>query len=309
MPELNIGMNIKRSFLAVWQQYQGLGLVGGMGHATDLIRQILIFPLTLFLPTNLIRYLCHFFCLGFGTFGIYFGLKKYFKFNSIICFLGSLFYLLNFGTIQNFWVAFEPFSWFWAFFPWLIFSLLKYLDNPNRHNLIKFTFLNLLAIPSFYVPTVFIVYLSCISLVIFSKLIINKKINLKSFFIILLINSFWLLSFLYFVKNDISNPQLAFGNQMATEETFLRNQNHGYLSDFLLLRGYYYDFNSNSSSIMDTWKQYYSVPILIIAYIISSFVLLGLIKILISIKKINYSKLSIILIFFLSAIALLKLTT
>lgn len=308
MPELNIGMNIKRSLLAVWQQYQGLGLVGGMGHASDLIRQLIIFPLTIFLPANLIRYIWHFFCLAFGTFGIYFGLKNYFKFSKIICFLSSLFYLLNFGTIQNFWVPFEPFSTFWGFFPWLIFSLLNYLDKPNRHNLIKLVLLNFLAIPSFYVPTVFVVYLICISLIIISKLIINKKINLKSFFIILLINSFWFLPFLYFVKNDIYNPQLAFGNQMATEETFLRNQNRGHLSDFLLLRGYYYDLNSNDSSIMDIWQQHYSVPILITTYLLSSLVLLGLIKILISIKKINYSKLSIILIFFLSATALLSIT-
>ncbi len=33
MPELNIWLNLKRSFSAVWQTYQGLGLVGGMAHS------------------------------------------------------------------------------------------------------------------------------------------------------------------------------------------------------------------------------------------------------------------------------------
>lgn len=307
-PELNIGMNIKRSFLAVWQEYQGLGLVGGMGHASDLIRQLLIWPLTLFLPANLIRYIWHFFCLAFGTFGIYFGLKRYFKFTKIICFLSSLFYLLNFGTIQNFWVPFEPFSTFWAFFPWLIFSLLIYLKQPNRQNLIKLSLLNLLAIPAFYVPTVFIVYLICLSIIIFSHFIFTKKIKLSPLIIIFLLNSFWLLPFFYFIKNDISNPQLALGNQMATEETFLRNQNRGHISDFLILRGYYYDLTNNDASIMDIWQQYFSYPILIIGYLISSIVLLGLVKTIISIKKINPSKLIFILMFFLSAIALLSAT-
>ncbi len=308
IPELNIGMNIKRSILAVWQQYQGLGLIGGMGHASDLIRQILIFPLTLFLPTNLVRYLWHFFCLSLGTFGIYFGLKNYLKFSKTICFLSSLFYLLNFGTIQNFWVPFEPFSTFWGFFPWLIFSLLNYLDKPNRHNLIKLLLVNLLAIPSFYVPTIFIVYSLCLFCILISNLVVNKKINIKSFLMILLVNSFWLLPFLYFVKNDIYNPQLAFGNKMATEETFLRNQNRGHLSDFLLLRGYYYDLNSNDSSIMDIWRQHFSFPILIIGYLISLIVFLGLTKVIISFKENRYFKLGIILIFLLTAIALLSKT-
>ena len=137
MPELNIFMNIKRSLTAVWQQYQGLGLVGGMAHSTDLIRQLIILPFTLILPNSLIRYLWHFFCLSLGTFGIYFGLKNKFKFSRIVCVIASLFYLLNFGTLQNFWAPFEPFSTFWGFFPWLIFSLWNYLDYPKKKNLKK----------------------------------------------------------------------------------------------------------------------------------------------------------------------------
>jgi hypothetical protein len=310
MPELNLGMNIKRSFLAVWQEYQGLGLVGGMGHASDLIRQILIFPLTIFLPTNFVRYLWHFFCLALGTFGIYSGLKKYFKFNRSICFLSSLFYLLNFGTIQNFLAPFEPFSCFWGFFPWLIFALLKYLDHPDRRHLIKLICFNFLAIPSFYVPTIFLVYLICIFIVLFSHFIFTKKIKISPLIIIFLLNSFWLLPFFYFVKNDISNPQLAFGNQMASEETFLQNQNRGHLFDFFLLKGYYYDLPSNGVSIMEPWHQYFSSPIiLIMGYLVSSLVIIGLIKIIFFSKKtFSYVKLSLILLFLLSAIALLSAT-
>jgi len=309
LPELNLGMNIKRSLLAVWQEYQGLGLVGGMGHATDLIRQILILPLTLFLPTDLIRYLWHFFTIALGTFGIFFGLKNHFKFNRPICFLSSLFYLLNFGAIQNFWAPFEPFSTFFGFFPWLIFSLLNYLDHQDHRNLVKLVLINLLAIPSFYVPTIFIVYLICIFIILFSHFIFTKKIKISPLIIIFLLNSFWLLPFFYFAKNDISNPQLAFGNQMASEETFLRNQDKGHLSDFLLLRGYYYDLPSNGVSIMEPWHQHFSSPIiLVLGYFISSLVIIGLIKIIFSKKTFSYQKLSLILLFLLSAIALLSAT-
>jgi hypothetical protein len=175
MPELNIGINIKRSFLAVWQEYQGLGLVGGMGHATDLIRQLLILPLTLVLPHNFIRYLWHFFTIALGTFGVYFGLKKNFKFSKFIVFSASLFYLLNFGTIQNFWAPFEPFSAFWGFFPWLIFSLWRILKQPQKQNYIKFILVNLFAIPSFYVQTIFLVYSVCIFAIILAHFLSSFK--------------------------------------------------------------------------------------------------------------------------------------
>jgi hypothetical protein len=321
IPELNIWMNLKRSISAVWQQYQGLGLVGGMAHAADLIRQLIILPFVLLLPNSFIRYLWHFFTIALGTFGVYFGLIKIFKKqdknSSPIPLLSSLFYLLNFGTIQNFWVPFEPFSAFWGFFPWLIFTLWDYLQNPSSKNLKKIVIFNLLAIPSFYVQTVFIVYLLCVFLIIISYFIIHQenwklkvKTTLKTFLIILALNSFWLLPFTYFAKNDITNPQLGFGNLMASEETFLRNQNRGHLSDFLLLRGYYFDFNDSGRPLMSVWKDHLSNPfVLISGYILSSFVIVGLIHLLISNSpQLKFQKLSLIFIFFLCALALLSAT-
>src|SRR4030042_467948 len=43
-PEFNFSLNIKRSFFSVWQEYQGLGLLGGMGHASDLFSQMFYVP-------------------------------------------------------------------------------------------------------------------------------------------------------------------------------------------------------------------------------------------------------------------------
>ena len=318
MPELNIGMNIKRSFFAVWQQYQGLGLVGGMGHSADLIRQLIILPFSLFLAPNLIRYFWHFFTLAFGTFGIYFGLKKHFQLNKPICFLSSVFYLLNFGTVQNYWAPFEPFSTFWGFLPWLIFFLWEYLDKPNKKNLIKLVVLNLLAIPSFYVQTIFIVYLFCVFTILLSHLIINRPVKgdvrrtegfaFKIIILILALNAFWLFPFGYFLKNDVQNPQLGFGNLMASQETFDRNQARGNISDFLLLRGYYYDFPDNGGSLMSTWQSHLSNPfILIIAYFLSLFVILGIVKSLFS-KSFSHKKIALFIIFFICATALLSAT-
>ncbi len=256
LPELNIWMNLKRSFSTVWQTYQGLGLVGGMAHSTDLIRQLIILPFTLILPTNLIRYLWHFTMIFLGTFGVYFGLLKTIKLKPISAFIASLFYLLSFGSVQNFWVPLETFSCFWGFFPWLIFSLINYLHQPNRKNLIKLLLINLLAIPSFYVQTVFIVYIFTLLII----LVIHPK-SLPAFLKIGLINSFWLLPLIYFLITNLNGPANGFGNLMSNDETFLRNLHRGGILDFLLLRGYYYDFPKNDGFLMDTWRQYFSSPI------------------------------------------------
>ncbi|MEI8068083.1 MAG: hypothetical protein WCG91_04035 [Candidatus Shapirobacteria bacterium] len=314
MPELNIWLNLKRSIFAVWQSYQGLGLVGGMGHATEIIRQLIILPFTLVLPHNLIRYFWQFLMLILGVFSLNIGLNKFFKLSKTTSILASLFYLLNFGTIQYFWVPFEPFSTFWGFFPALFFLLWNYLKNPNRKNLIYLALINLLAIPSFYVQTIFIVYLMCVSIILISHLIFNfKKVSFKLYssilLIIFLLNSFWLFPFSYYLKNDVKNTTQAYGNLMANQETFDRNQNRGNFSDFMLLQGYYYDFPKDQSTLMSPWTSHFSDQYnLICGYFVSLFVIIGLISILSKIKQKSSTKLSLLLIFLLSSIALLSNT-
>lgn len=303
MPELNIGMNIKRSFLAVWQTYQGLGLVGGMAHSTDLIRQLLILPLTLFLPTSLVRYFWHFAMIFLGTFGIYFGLTKVLKFKKSTSFIASLFYLLNFGSVQNFWAPFEPFSTFWGFFPLLIFSLIDYLNQPNSSKLKKLLLINFLAIPSFYVQTIFIVYFFVLSIIF----ILHPK-SFPVLIKIVLINSFWLLPLIYFTLTNLNNPLNSIGNFMANEETYLRNFSRGFVSDFLLLRGYYFDFPKNNGFLMNQWQNYFqSSFLLFFGYFLGLLAIAGLI-ILIYKKNKNLFENTIICLFFLCCIALLSHT-
>lgn len=309
MPELNIWLNLKRSLFSVWQQYQGLGLVGGMAHATDLIRQLIILPFTLFLPSNLIRYLWHFAMLFLGTFGVY-KLAKNYKFSSLISFTSALFYLLNFGSIQYFWVAFEPFSTFWGFFPWLIFYLLSYLHSHTKTQLKKLILINILTISSFYVQTIFLVYLICVSLVFLAHFLSHPKTShllnyLSIYLLFFLINSFWILPQLYFLKTNLNNPTAGIGNYMSNEETFARNQARGNFSDFLLLRGYYFDFTSNGTALMSPWVSHLSNQyILICGYFISALIIIGLIFILSHPKKLNQISVSLLLFFLLSCIAL-----
>ena len=300
MPELNIWMNLGRSFSAVWQTYQGLGLVGGMAHSTDLIRQLILLPFTLILPTNLIRYFWHFAMIFLGTYGIYFGLKRTIKLKQSTSFIAALFYLLSFGSVQNFWAPLETFSCFWGFFPWLIFYLINYLHQPNRKNLGKLLLINLLAIPSFYVQTVFVVYLLCL-LIIF---IIQPK-SFSALVKIGLINSFWLMPFIYFLITNLNSPSSAFGNLMSNDETFLRNLHRGGIIDFLLLRGYYFDFPKNNGFLMNSWQDYFTsfIPTFF-GIILGLSALAGFILLIFKKNKKLFEKF-IIGLFILSAIALL----
>ena len=236
-----------------------------------------------------------------GPFGIYFGLKNTLKLKPSTSFIAALFYLLNFGSVQNFWVPLETFSTFWGFFPWLIFSLIDYLKNPTTFKLHKLLILNLLAIPAFYVQTVFIVYLL--------TLLIVFIIYPKSFVTLIkigLVNSFWLLPLVYFLITNLSSPTNGIGNFMSNDETFSRNFYRGGILDFLLLRGYYYDFPKNDGFLMDTWRQYFSSPIPITAGIILGLsALSGFIFSLFKKSKTLFDKFLIGL-FLLSAITLLS---
>ena len=93
-PEFDFKMNVMRSIFSVWQEYQGLGLLAGMAHASDLPRQLFLWGISFIIPDSLLRYFFQFLMLYVGTIGSYVFLKKIIQ-NRFISFLGALFYLLN----------------------------------------------------------------------------------------------------------------------------------------------------------------------------------------------------------------------
>lgn len=264
MPELNIFVNLKRSLQAVWVEYHGLGVVGGMGHATELIRQLFLLPFTLILPNNWIRYFWIFLLMGIGTFGMYYGLGKITKFSKIARTLSALFYLINFGSIQIFWPPFEPFIGFWAAYPWLIFYFINLMQSKKKKDLYIWLLINVLATPAFYLQTTFVVYLISIFGISLSYLLLNgnKKEflikNTKTYLILFLINSFWILPFLYFLLNNLGNPLQSTGNIMSTQETLMRNQKRGNIGDLLRLREYFFDFSDADQALMQSWQDHFN---------------------------------------------------
>ena len=247
-PEFDFFLNVKRTFFSVWQEYQGLGLLGGMGHGSDLIRQIILWLISFIVPNSFSRYLFHFSMLLVGAIGIY-KLLDYLLMGGerkkIASLAGGIFYLFNLATLQMFYVPLEVYSSHFAFLPWLFWANLKFLEIGGKRQFLLLVFINILSLSQGYVATYFLVYFMALSIVLLSYLIWQKKQAFIRIVIavitVLIINSFWLLPNLYFVATNSEVNLNAKINQMATEDNFLKNQKFGDLKNTALLKGFWLD--------------------------------------------------------------------
>ncbi len=263
VPEFNFWLNLKRSLFTFWQEYQGLGLLGGMAHAADLPHQITLLILDLFLPQNLLRYSWHLAMLLIGPLGVYF-LIKYLAKKNFGAFLGSSFYLLNLATVQTFYVPFESFVSFFGLFPWLLFSALKYLKQGGKRNLLLFLGISLFSSPAFYVQTLFIVYLIILGIFVLEYLISQKKKSLprvlKLLIVTFAVSIYWLLPTLYFSLTNSAVLGSTKINSIATPETLLMNQGFADFKNIALLKGFWLEYidlqGSKFGYLMPVWHEW-----------------------------------------------------
>ncbi len=240
-PEFNFPLALTRSFFSVWQEYRGLGLVAGMGHAADMPRELFTFLLSVIFPEQILRQMSFFLTILVGMFGVYYLLREQFfkgrpDFQSQLGgFVAAIYYFFNLYMAQMFYLPFEPFAFQFAFLPWLILFARKLVGHWSNRNLAVFVFINILAIPQAFVPTVFLVYLFC--LIVFLAFS-NLKKALVILVITLLVNAFWILPFGYFSATNILAPVESKGNQISTERSFLENKQFGHLSDVVLLKSF-----------------------------------------------------------------------
>jgi hypothetical protein len=158
-PEFNFPLNISRLFSHVWGGEMGVGAISAHSDMSDLPRYILLWLTSIVIPVSFIRYFYIFSCLIIGPLGVYFFLKYVFEREKTsiwifpAAFLGGLFYLLNLGTLQNFYVPLEMFTCAFAFTPWLFFFGLKYLREFTGKYLVKYALISILAAPMAYAAT------------------------------------------------------------------------------------------------------------------------------------------------------------
>ncbi|MEK7524755.1 MAG: hypothetical protein AAB548_00065, partial [Patescibacteria group bacterium] len=281
-PESNFSVNIKRSLFAVWQEYQGLGLLGGMAHAADLPRQLFLFALSFFLPISILRYLWTFSMLTLGPLGVYVFLNHFFlkhKFDRqtihFASFLSGLFYLLNLTTVQHFFTPFEAFTAFYGFFPWLIVGLFSFLAQPTFRRFLILFLLNFLASPAYYTETIFIVYGLCVLIILADNIISSRHRHhslaesLAALTTIGLANAYWLLPTIFFVATNGGVGLAAKINTIATPETYYRNLAFGNLPNITILRGFWFDFldlagGNRFDYLLLAWRNHLANPVILI---------------------------------------------
>lgn len=282
--ELDLPLNIGRSLSVGWQEYQGLGLVGGMGHGANLARELILILSSVVFPQELIRYFWHFLMLLMGPLGMYFFLKKVIDGNTAP-FTGAVYYLLNLATVQYFYVPFEAFSSFFGFFPWLLFSLINYLENPNKKTLLLFFAVSLLSTTIFIVQTLFVVYISVACIFLVDFLLRNKKRSISKIAAVLTVifsaNAFWLMSVVYFSGTNVSVVDNAKINSIATVETYLQNQDFGKISDIVQLKGFWFEYldlqQGEYNRLLSPWVEHVNTPVTgIVLLLLFAFAIAGI---------------------------------
>lgn len=291
-PELNYQANLGRAFFSAWQEYQGLGLPAGHGHATELSRELLLSLLNLFTPASAIRKIFSLLMLWTGVVGVYVFLRNIlltkinFELRVIVSFIASIFYLFNLATLQIFYVPYEAFMAMYAFLPWMVYALYNYMQSPSKKSLLLFLVINFLGTWQFYIPTLFIVYMILIG-VIGLGIVIEHKVSWKHFLIalagILIVNLYWLLPFTYYTLNNISSQQDAYLNLLYTEDTYLKTIEFGGLKDAVILKSFLFDTvqfatNTGFQYMMGSWiahsEKWY---VLFIGYSFFMLVVIGLV--------------------------------
>ena len=295
VPEFNLPANIERSIFAVWQQYQGLGLLGGMGHASDLVHQLILFLLSLALPLQVLRYTWTFLMLFLGSVGAYFLLKEAILRESqlsqtkkqSISLIAGAFYLLNLSTVQTFYAPFEAFTAHFAALPWLLLGSILFFLKPNFKNGILLILILLLATPASYIPTLFVVYM--LSLCIILSPFILKKLNtstissfIKMLLLVFMANSFWLIPFIYFTLTNSQVSLSAKINEMSTQNIFLQNKAFGDFLNVVLLKGFWFNnvdpnFQAKFTYMMAPWRDFFSNAwVTYLGYLIFSVIIVGI---------------------------------
>lgn len=291
-PNLHFGANFERNIFGVWQEDRGLGLLDGMSHVANLLHTTMIWLLSFVTPDYALRSLYHFIQLGLGGIGMYFLARRLFKSNWLGLAAG-LFYMLNIGTIQMFYLPLEVFSVHFAALPWLIFLVLRYFEKPSLSRAFWFVVASFFFSPQGYVPTVFAVYgLALVVIVLFqvkTKDFLQKAVVV--FFLTLAANAFWAIPYAYSMIKNVPVIGQAKINVLSNEAIRWNNKEFGDLPSTALIQGLYLSFvdqdnPQNIHLIMQPWVDHLHIPLtLALSWGFFVLVLAGLVSAVVQRKK------------------------
>jgi hypothetical protein len=313
-PEFNFNIYWPRLLDAVWQTHQGLGAVGSQAHASEIPRILIMEFLSVFLSLSQLRYAFAFIMLVIGPLGIYVFLKSIILRHLTVAqarvgaFSGGMFYLLNLGTIQHFYVPLEMFLVHYGLIGWVFYSACRYFETGYRRHIVLFLLMSLLLAPQAHTPTLFYAYILNFAAffgVLFIRSIIVDLVNKIKFryklqkplstssvtlqrvviliVFTMLVNAFWFLPHVYFVVNHSSSINQSKIHHLFSEEAFLQNKEFGNISDVAILKNFLFNWGEYVGSnqfgeLLNEWKIHLSRSyVLEIGYSLFGIIILGII--------------------------------
>lgn len=253
-PEFNFHLNVARSLSSVWQEYQGLGLLGGMAHASELPRQLFLWLFSSILPPHILRYFWTFFMLFVGPVGMFTLVKALIKNDQtqratyLISSFAGFFYLANLVVIQMFYEPYDPYVTMYGFLPWILWSMDEALKRGQKKYFFFFFSLFFAGSGLAYVTSTFVALLLVISVWLLIFVVTQRfhwRAILKSLVVGLLVflaNAYWFLPFGYFVATNVQAATLSKVNIFSTYDTFLQNKEYGDWSKIFTMQGYWLEF-------------------------------------------------------------------
>lgn len=315
-PELNIPLNIIRGLTAGWQEYYGVGLIGGHGFAATLPHSLIIGFLSLAIPQSLVRMVFILLCYYFGGLGMLLMTQKIIKevFRSatlhnahawLAGLIASLYYLINLGTIQTFYLPLEAFTVQFAALPWLTYITILLLEKLTPKRLILFLVALFISSIQGFIPSLFIPYvisLVCILLGYISQQNNSRQSWKKSLTIlacVFIANLYWILPVAYYSLTQSKYAITAYNNIVSTQQFAAESIQNGTFSHVALLKGFYLDAYELGGMIMQPWVNHYNNPIVLsFAYGIFSIIAIGFISMVFQKQKTIGKGLAVSLLYF-----------
>jgi hypothetical protein len=297
-PEFDFLLNLKRVIFGVWRSEQGLGALASHAHMVEIPRIIFLWFSSLILPTYFLRFFYFALMLILGPLGMYFFIKNTSEKLDlkIPAFFGGLFYVLNLGTMQHFYIPFEMFATLYAFLPWLFLWAFKFMKSGQKKNLVIFSLITILSAPMAYAPVLWYAYFACL-VIYLTGLYFHKIRNLKRLFVIilitLLINSYWLLPNIYSVIGSDNLIPEAKINQLFSDRAFEHDKKYANPGNAILLEGFLFDWQEYQSgkfvNLLAAWQTHLKNPVVLASgWILFLFIPFGLIASMIKKEKFSY---------------------
>lgn len=315
-PEFDFPLHFYRSFFGVWREDQGLGTLAAHSHMSELPRIAILWLLNLFLPLNTVKFTYVLTCLVLGPLGIYYFVNSLFKKSSnstaAAAFIGALWYLMNLGTVQHFYIVFEMFAVQFAALGWLFWLAHLFQQRGTIKIALVLFIVSFLAAPMAYASLLWWSFVVSLGLFLGmrwlqqpSRLTFLRTVGIGILF--LTSNAFWLFPNIYFLLTDYSTViQNSTINRLFSPEAFWHNQAYGDFLNVILLKNFLFNWlefrNHSFQPLLQIWIDHLNNPL--VRFTATLFSLLGLTGLAISIKEKNRGAIAMVPLFFLSAFML-----